>query len=207
MHGVLRRRIGAVASWLKTSGSRPHSFNASRRCVPDVSAYDAGCHFIKGGEGAVGVSLLCAHMRLHQRQCLCAHVRLHQYLCLCARACVRACHSCECLCLQDCACAGVCVRHARSRLHSHLGLGSIGCPGTAVIGTSCSAPIVAGMVALKSAPGLPRIYSCLMTGCFDAMHATQLHLVVAPPSAFRNSAPSRKAGGSCMLRPSGVNTE
>ena len=82
--GVLRRCIGAVASWLKTSGSRPHGFNASRRCVPDVSAYDAGCHFIKGGEGAVGVSLLCAHVRLHQCLCLCVRARARARACACA---------------------------------------------------------------------------------------------------------------------------
>ena len=136
--GVLRRRIGAVASWLKTSGSRPHGFNASRRCVPDVSAYDAGCHFIKGGEGAVGVSLLCAFAPVSAGLCMC-------------------------------------VRHACSRLHSHLGLGSMVLSGTAVIGTSCSAPIVAGMVLVahirtETAPYL-FIFSDRVLRC-DARYST-----------------------------------
>lgn len=39
----------AVEKYLKTSGKRPLHFNSSRRCVPDISAFDSDFWIITGG--------------------------------------------------------------------------------------------------------------------------------------------------------------
>jgi tripeptidyl-peptidase-1 len=39
----------AVAAYLQTSGERPSHLNASRRCCPDLSVYDAGYYIIQDG--------------------------------------------------------------------------------------------------------------------------------------------------------------
>jgi tripeptidyl-peptidase-1 len=39
----------AVDSYLKTSGTRPASFNSSRRCVPDVALFDNGVGIVNNG--------------------------------------------------------------------------------------------------------------------------------------------------------------
>lgn len=43
----------AVAAYLKTSGTRPGSFNSSRRCVPDLSMFDADIEIVTGGTNSV----------------------------------------------------------------------------------------------------------------------------------------------------------
>lgn len=43
----------AVAAYLKTSGSRPRTFNASRRGVPDLSLFDADIEIVTGGQNSV----------------------------------------------------------------------------------------------------------------------------------------------------------
>lgn len=43
----------AVDSYLKTKGARPSGFNSSRRCVPDVSLFDADIEIVEGGQNSV----------------------------------------------------------------------------------------------------------------------------------------------------------
>merc|ERR1712032_489575 len=43
----------AVDGYLKTKGTRPSSFNASRRCVPDLSLFDADIEIVTGGDNSV----------------------------------------------------------------------------------------------------------------------------------------------------------
>ena len=38
-----------MAAYLKTKGDRPSHLNSSRRCVPDLSAFDAGFWIVTGG--------------------------------------------------------------------------------------------------------------------------------------------------------------
>jgi tripeptidyl-peptidase-1 len=53
-------QTAAVAAWQKTKGARPGGFNVSHRCVPDITAYDYGFHFIKNGEGTAVIGTSCA---------------------------------------------------------------------------------------------------------------------------------------------------
>ena len=153
------------------------------------------------------------------RTCVCTSVSVCVRTCVCTSICVcvrvRACalvtraSACACRIVHVRACA--CGMRVAVCTHiwgwAALGLPRYCCDRHELLGAHCSgngcSHIRTGTAHIRTGTA-----PCLfMTGCFDAMHATQLHLVVAPPSAFRNSAPSRKAGGSCMLRPSGVNTE
>lgn len=43
----------AVAAYLKTSGTRPQSFNSNRRCVPDLSLFDADIQIMEAGSNSV----------------------------------------------------------------------------------------------------------------------------------------------------------
>lgn len=42
-------QVKAVQTWQNTSGRRPLVYNASRRCVPDLSAYDSGVYITQDG--------------------------------------------------------------------------------------------------------------------------------------------------------------
>ena len=43
----------SVKAWQQTKGARPDNFNASRRCVPDVSIYDAQYYTVQDGSDTV----------------------------------------------------------------------------------------------------------------------------------------------------------
>ena len=42
-----------MKAWQQTKGARPDNFNASRRCVPDVSIYDAQYYTVQDGSDTV----------------------------------------------------------------------------------------------------------------------------------------------------------
>jgi hypothetical protein len=192
--------VGASAQLHRGSRRRAHDRTASthrggvcrtsQRTMPAVISSRAG-----------KVRWVC---RCCVRTCVCSSI----CVCACVRARTRAC-ACACGIVHVRACA--CGMRAAVGTHiwgwAALGLPRYCCDRHELLGAHCSgngcSHIRTGTahICTGTAPYL------LMTGCFDAMHATLLHLVVAPPAAFRNAAPSRKAGGSCMLRPSGVNTE
>jgi hypothetical protein len=198
--------VGASAQLHRGSRRRAHDRTASthrggvcrtsQRTMPAVISSRAG-----------KVRWVC---RCCVRTCVCTNVSVCVRTCVCTSVCVCACvRACACLCVRNCACA--CGMRAAVGTHiggwAALGLRRYCCDRHELLGAHCSgngcSHIRTGTAHIRTGTA-PYLF---MTGCFDAMHATQLHLVVAPPSAFRNSAPSRKAGGSCMLRPSGVNTE
>eukprot|EP00756_Hemistasia_phaeocysticola_P009952 Hpha_TRINITY_DN14973_c1_g10::TRINITY_DN14973_c1_g10_i1::g.144680::m.144680/K01279/TPP1, CLN2; tripeptidyl-peptidase I len=57
---IQKWQTDAVASWMKTKGSRPSGFNSSRRCAPDLSIYDAGFYVVQNGEDSPLGGTSCA---------------------------------------------------------------------------------------------------------------------------------------------------